>query len=154
MRWRGVRRGVSGTASTGADMSDDAKNYDGPTSVGGLATTLANMPTDGDWQFVPTDRFPFGFRIVAGDVEIMSQDAHCFSTGQKTRQDNDLAIGFPWAERQAIQRVIREQNANGRAMAASKDMLAAIAAMLRARSPADIDAAYVLMRVAYTKAVG
>ncbi len=90
--------------------------------------------TAGDWQFVPIPTWPFGFRIMAGDVCVLQQYAICTSTSQNTRQDNELGVGFdairsPKSTMPTIeeaQALIAEQDANGRAMAASRDLLKAL----------------------------
>lgn len=56
--------------------------------------------------------FPFGVRVVVGDVEVLKQNAVAFATSQRTRHDNELAIGFPAGERERIAKFISEQDAN------------------------------------------
>ncbi len=108
---------------------------------------MAN-PTPGHWRFIPITTWPFGFRVMAGDICILTQEGACYSTDQQTRQDNELGVGFTAVRRsptqmtiEEAQALIAEQDANGRLMAASKSLLAALKfALCALETPGDLTA--------------
>lgn len=90
-----------------------------------------------DWLSVPwtlelVQKFPFGVRIVAGEREILSQHAYCHSTSQKTRQDNELGVGFVHNSKlnfttvDEAQQHVAEQDAIARLISAAPDLLKAL----------------------------
>jgi hypothetical protein len=85
--------------------------------------------TPGDWRYVPVEKFPFGFKVMAGDVEILSQDAACWASGQKYRHENMAAAGFAPTKRAEAVAGLAEQEANGKLLAAASDLLEALEAL-------------------------
>jgi len=81
--------------------------------------------TPGPYEFVPIDKFPFGYEIKAGDDTLASQDSAAWASGQKTREDNLMGIGFPPGERAEVVAAIAKQESNGKLFAASFDLLEA-----------------------------
>ena len=85
--------------------------------------------TPGPWRLELIQTWPFGFKITAGEHEIMAQTAYCSATGQKTREDCERGVGFghkdPTSRDEAI-RLNAEQDANARLIAAAPAMYEAL----------------------------
>lgn len=81
-------------------------------------SSLARAATPGPYVLELKERFPYGVRIIAGDTIIVSADAPAFSTKQRSRADNDVALGFPHNERVGIVKRIAEQTATAQLIAA------------------------------------
>lgn len=89
--------------------------------------------TPGPWVLVLRQEFPFGFEVLAArGVCIVAQNAFAYTSGQKTRADNEQGLGFGHKDRGPIVAVIAEEDANGRLIAAAPDMLAALKAVTAA----------------------
>lgn len=83
--------------------------------------------TPGEWLFVPVEKHPWGFKVMAGDQCILHQDAVAWSTKQRSRDENLAAVGLLNSENreEAIQ-MLSQQDANGKLFAASKELLEAM----------------------------
>lgn len=84
------------------------------------------------WTFEKKHERSFGFTITSSDgEEIVDQDAHCFSSDQETREDNELGVGFPIRgdrfTRDKAVALIARQDADGMLMAAAPDLLEVVA---------------------------
>src|SRR6185503_11100335 len=88
--------------------------------------------TPGPWRLELRQSFPFGFEILAGQCGIIAQDAYCFSSKQKTREDNERGVGFPRRAKDGETTAkmaadfIAEQDANARLIAAAPDLLSIV----------------------------
>lgn len=87
--------------------------------------------TPGPYQFVPIEKWPFGFEIKAGEYTLVAQDSWGWASGQKTRADNEQALGFESDQKQKVIAAIARQDADGRLLAASWDLLAACKGAMR-----------------------
>jgi hypothetical protein len=96
--------------------------------------------TEGPYQFVPIEKWPFGFEVKAGEYTLVSQDSWGWASGQKTRADNEQALGFDADQKQKVIQAIARQNANGHLLAASWDLLTCLeelTAAVRGKGPRD-----------------
>jgi hypothetical protein len=116
--------------------------------------------TSGEWRFVPREARPFGYQIMSGDTVISYQNAECVSSKQLTRADNLAAVGFRMREpggfttRDEVIAMLAEQDANGKLMAASKALYAALFECERELLKDDRSALAVMVRKALAKARG
>lgn len=91
--------------------------------------------TAGPWKLELVEKYPFGFLVTAanGD-EILREEAVCRSSDQKTRQDNELGVGFPFRSarftRDDASRLVSRQDANARLISAAPDLLEALQVLL------------------------
>jgi len=72
---------------------------------------------------------PFGVKIWAGEKVILSQDAYCFASGQKTRHDNEMGLFFSHrgtTTPDAAQAAIAEQDATARLLGAAPELYDAL----------------------------
>lgn len=90
-----------------------------------MATETKVGFTPGPWSVELVQKWPFGVRVTAGDMEILSQAAYCSSTKQRTRQDCELGVGFGGADPTTCaqaQAHIATQDANARLIAQAPAM--------------------------------
>lgn len=83
--------------------------------------------TPGKWETELIQRWPFGIKVIAGEVEVLSQHAACSSTSQNTRKDCENAVGFKHIDREAARKLVAEQDANAAYIALAVNSLAATA---------------------------
>lgn len=87
--------------------------------------------TPGPWEVGFKERFPFGVSVIApGGVVIHSEYAIAHATGQKTRRDCEGGFGFSGADREQAIKMVAEQDANARLIAAAPDLLEACKSMV------------------------
>ena len=82
--------------------------------------------TPGPWKMEKIVEWPFGIHVLAGDKIIVTQDAYCCSTRQKTREDNESGVGFGHDLTTRVQAAaaIAEQDANAKLIADAPRLLA------------------------------
>ncbi len=82
--------------------------------------------TPGGWNLIPVKKWPFGVKVIAGEFDILSQDAYCHSTEQKTRLDCEMARGFNREDCAEAIQAIKTQDANALLISDAPRLAAAV----------------------------